>query len=217
MVEGNCTLCSELTGKQKNNLCYLIFRKKINRIIKETNNFVIIPTIGQITEGYLLIVPKEHYTCIGALPLKLFQELKELKEICIDALYKIYQKSCIFFEHGAVGKTFEKRAGCCTDHAHLHVIPVELDLLEDIRKNYKELKINSIEELSKNYQKKIPYLFYEDNNKDMYVFDAPSVVPQYFRMLLAKKLKVEEKWDWRTYYGKEEMSRTIKRLTKIIE
>jgi len=31
-------------------------------------------------------------------------------------------------------------------------------------------------------------------------------------MLLAKKLKKEDKWDWRIYYGKKEILRTIEKL-----
>lgn len=211
MIEKNCTLCCELIGKEDNNLYYAISNKK-DRIIKETQNFVVIPTIGQIVEGYLLIVTKIHYPCIGALPSNLFKELVKIKNECREILYKTYKKKSIIFEHGAVGKIFKKRAGCCTDHAHLHIVPVEVDLLEDIKKHYRGKKIKSLKELRKQYFKKSPYLFYENNNKEMYLFNAPLVVSQYLRKILAKNLKKESKWDWRICHGKEEMLRTIKKL-----
>ncbi|MEM1989002.1 MAG: hypothetical protein QXS41_04150 [Candidatus Woesearchaeota archaeon] len=50
----------------------------------------------------------------------------------------------------------------------------------------------------------------------MYLFKAPFVVSQYFRKILAKKLKKEDKWDWRIYYGKKEMLNTIKKLKGIL-
>jgi len=157
-------------------------------------------------------VPKHHLTCIGALPIEIFPELKEIKNRCKMILSEIFGKKCIFYEHGAVGNTLEKRAGCCTDHAHLHVVPVEIDLLEDIQQNYKGESLEKLEDLYKKYKAKIPYLFYENNHGNMYVFDAPLVVSQYFRMLLAKRLGVEDKWDWRSYYGKEEILKTIEKL-----
>jgi diadenosine tetraphosphate (Ap4A) HIT family hydrolase len=212
MIDESCTICCELAGMEENNLCYLIFNRKLNRVVKETKNFVVLPTIGQIVEGYLLIVPKEHFSCIGALSAELFDELREIKNLCRTALNKAYNSKCIFYEHGTVGKTFEKRAGCCTDHAHLHAVPVEVDLLSDIQQNYKAKQIEKLEDLCKKYETKTPYLFYENNCGDMYVFDAPLVVSQYFRMLLAKKLGVENKWDWRNYQGKEEILKTIEKL-----
>lgn len=50
------------------------------RTIIETPNFRVFPTLGQITEGYVLIVPKEHHAAVGAFPNELFPELKDLKD-----------------------------------------------------------------------------------------------------------------------------------------
>jgi len=212
-----CTLCAELSGKKENNLCYFVMGKLFNRIIKETKNFVIIPTIGQIVEGYLLIVPKQHYLCIGALPPNHFEELEKIIDNCKKALLSVYNKKTIMFEHGAVGISFKERAGCCTDHAHLHVVPAEVDLLDEIRKNYIPQKITSLKELKEKYLKKVPYLFYQNNQEDMYVFNAPIVMSQYFRQILAKKLNKMDKWDWRLYYGKEKMINTIKKLKGVLK
>ena len=216
MIE-QCTICAELSGRKENNLCYMVMGKLFNRIIKETDNFVVFPTIGHFVEGWLLIVPKQHYLSIGALPLNFFGELERIIDKCKNALFSVYGKKSIMFEHGAVGTTSEKRAGQCTNHAHLHIVPAEVDLLDEIQKTYTPQKIKCLKDLRSKYLKQIPYLFYQNNQGEMYVFDAPIVVSQYFRQLLAKKLNRVDKWNWRTYYGKEEMINTIKKLRGVLK
>jgi len=39
-----------------------------DRLVGETKDFFVIATLGQITDGgYVLLVPKEHIACMGAL------------------------------------------------------------------------------------------------------------------------------------------------------
>jgi diadenosine tetraphosphate (Ap4A) HIT family hydrolase len=216
MVNNDCTICSELRGEDENNLIFRLLGKEFNSIIKKTDNFAVIPTIGQIVEGYIMVVPLEHYNCIAGLPGHLFEEFDKLKMECIEALFKIYGKRCICFEHGAVGTSFEKKAGCCTDHAHLHIVPVEIDLLREIEQIFKSEKIETTERLSEKYKKGIPYLFFENSNREMYVFEAPLVESQYFRKLVAKNLGLIDKWDWRSNPGKYEIIATTEKLRKIL-
>jgi diadenosine tetraphosphate (Ap4A) HIT family hydrolase len=213
----SCTICAELFGKKENNLCYLVMGSLFNRIIKETENFVVFPSIGQIVEGYLLVIPKQHYLCMGALPDRLFNELENIVDECERALLEVYSSKSILFEHGAVGTTLEKRAGCCTDHAHLHIVPGEVELLDEIKKNYTPQRIYSFKDLKEKWVKNIPYLFYRNTKKEMFVFDVPPVISQYFRQILAKKLNKIDRWDWRRYSGKKEMINTIKRLRGVLK
>ena len=216
MIDNDCTICSELRGDDENNFMFMLFGKKFNSIIKKTQNFAVIPTIGQIVEGYIMIVPIDHHYSIASLPENLFKEFDELKRECKEALFKIYGRKCICFEHGAVGTCFEKKAGCCTDHAHLHIVPVEIDLLREIEQIFKSEKIETTKMLSEKYKKGIPYLFFENSNQEMYVFEAPLVDSQYFRKLVAKNLGLIDKWDWRSNPGNNEIMATTEKLRKIV-
>ena len=83
-----CDICSELQKDQKAYF-YSTYESSIsNRIIHETENLHVIPSIGQIVEGYLLIVPKNHYLSIGQMPANLIAEVEETKEY----LYKHISK-----------------------------------------------------------------------------------------------------------------------------
>jgi hypothetical protein len=55
--------------------------KAINqeRLLCETSNFFVIPTLGSLgIEGYVLIVTKEHFLGFGMLPSNFYPELNEL-------------------------------------------------------------------------------------------------------------------------------------------
>ena len=120
-------------------------------------------------------------------------------------------QSPLFFEHGPASSM--KRGGCCIEHAHIHAVPVKVDLVEDIRQHFECKEINSFESLNQQYESRMPYLFFEDNEGKRYLFNVTSTIPsQYIRQLIAVKMGKQERWDWRIYYGLDEMVRTIGRL-----
>src|SRR5262249_29841836 len=65
-------------------------------------------------EGHLLLVPREHYACYGALPPQLEAEFLALKRRVAGFLGNVYHVP-VFFEHGVFRQTVY--------HAHLHAIP----------------------------------------------------------------------------------------------
>ncbi len=159
------------------------------RTIIETENFRVFPTLGQITEGYLLIAPKEHYSCIGAMPDEKIEEFIELKEKTAEKLKKVYGPH-IFIEHGVIGQTVL--------HAHMHAIPFspEKDLFEEYARNFPRYrKLESIRELKDVWNNEGVYLYYEINTHKFAFFTH--IVPQYARIVVANKLGVPERANWR--------------------
>jgi len=203
-MSNSCQFCREFeTGKIE--IKTKDTKLKIDRVILPSENFLIFPSLGQIVEGYLLIVPKEHYISVAQIPNKHYNELREVQEKVRRVLTKHYSKP-IFFEHGPLSK--QERAGCCVEHAHLHAVPTKARLLDEITKHFQYRKIKNFSELPT----KTAYLFLEENN-EKYVFPIKEVIPpQYLRQVLAAKLGVPEKWDWREYLGIEELQNTIRKL-----
>lgn len=210
-VKEDCSFCSELNNCEYNNIFLQIFKGSLpSRILKETTNFVVMPTLGQIVEGYLLIVSKKHYLSIGDLPYGYFDELSALKKETFDVLTKAY-KSPIFFEHGAI--SYQQRGGCCVTHLHLNAIPTNVDLLPKIMQHLEGKRIQSILEIKRQFKKKTPYLFYETPKGEKYLFDAFVIPSQYLRQLLAVELNLRDKWDWRRHIGKDKVIATLKKLS----
>lgn len=171
-----------------------------NRILFESDKFLVFPSLGQIVEGYLLIASKKHYIGMAEIPENLYTELEKVQEKVKEVLTENYCKP-LFFEHGAVSES--KKGGCCIEHAHIHAVPIKLNILESLTGYFEYNKISSFNELKKQSEMQIPYFFLEEDGR-RYLFQVRDVVPpQYIRQIIAKKLNCEEKWDWREYLGLE--------------
>lgn len=206
-----CCFCAELANKTTTDFFRIYQGNPYNRLIAQTDDFVILPTIGQLTEGYLLIVTKKHYPSMGHLTVRQLNELKELKQKISTIVSLVYGEP-IFFEHGTAT---EGVGGCGVYHAHLHVVPVaeSIDLLEGSR-FLKGYKIETLEPLIDKINSGKSYLFYEDQRAVKHIFDGEGIPSQFFRQILAKKLgKIN--WDWRNFGKEEEMLSTLKNLSKL--
>ncbi len=83
-------------------------------ILKETQNFYLVTDHAPLVEGHVLIVPKAHYACYGAVPATLDQELFALRSE-VQHFFERYYRPAIFWEHGVFHQT--------VFHAHLHCFP----------------------------------------------------------------------------------------------
>ncbi|MBI4676194.1 MAG: HIT domain-containing protein [Elusimicrobia bacterium] len=179
------------------------------RIVRETDNFVVLPTIGQIVEGYLLVLPKAHCLSLGHIPKENYRELEMLKDETVAVLSRVYCRP-ILFEHGAVSAT--RKGGACVTHAHLHVVPADVDLLPRIDHRMPRRSLGGLSELKVQVERGIPYLFYETRGGDRFVFDACRLPSQYLRRLLAIEVGAEYKWDWKAHSGLQELTSVLQRL-----
>ncbi|HLD58433.1 MAG TPA: hypothetical protein VI977_02215 [archaeon] len=202
----DCAYCAFVEGGADN----FKGRNIGNRILFESKNFVVFPTIGQIVEGYLLIAPKKHFISIAAIPKSMFSELEKLQKKVRAVLEENYSTP-LFFEHGPVSET--KKGSCCITHAHLHAVPIELDIVRELEKKFKPKKILSLAELKKNFWKKKPYFFVETNSKERFAFSVPEIAPsQYIRRIIAIRTGNPEKWDWHTAPEIDRFFRTCQKL-----
>ncbi len=208
-LSAGCAFCTKLNRKEdKGDIEDLT--SLTNRVVYETENFVVIPSLGQIVEGYLLVMPKGHYLSIGEVPPENYLELEAVQKRVRKVLTENYGAP-VFFEHGAVSPS--KRGGCCVDHAHLHALPVQIELIEIVAKHFHFTKIDGFHPLKSSFNRGEPYLFVEENSGERFLFQIPDVIPsQYLRQIVARELGKPERWDWRSYPGWEEIRGTINRL-----
>src|SRR3989338_2433829 len=83
-------------------------------LLEETEHFRVICDIHPLCEGHILIVPKEHISCIGACDDAHRKEFLPLYNRCKTFVHDTYG-SVSTFEHGIVGQT--------VFHAHVHLLP----------------------------------------------------------------------------------------------
>lgn len=116
---GFCEFCIEFSHKGNS-----------RRIIMETENFTVVPSVGSLTIPHLLVVPRMHTLSFAALSPDLACEAFTLCEKVRQFLAGSCDANIIVAEHGAGLRLDDDLNLCselgasCLDHAHLHLISV---------------------------------------------------------------------------------------------
>lgn len=136
---------------------------------------------------------------------------KELKKI----FNEIYG-GCVFYEHGALSCSL--KGGSCSDHAHVHIVTVEIDIKDQfLEYRYELRKIFDYSKITEQKERKIPYLYYENQNNEMFIADAPIVESQFIRKLIAKNINAMDRALWNENIRKDWMIDIVKKLKPYFE
>jgi diadenosine tetraphosphate (Ap4A) HIT family hydrolase len=206
-----CDFCNELSGGSENSFGRIYGEHLGNRILSRSSQFAVIPSLGQIVEGYLLVLPINHFKALGDLPGALLQEFAAICErvgITLKDQYGPY----ILFEHGTRS---EGVGGCGIYHAHLHAVPLAEvpDPVDILKLRFPYAELTHLNEIGKRSAGLSSYLFYQDSHSKLYLFDTGPLPSQYMRKLLADALGNQD-WDWRTAGREERLLATIQRLSE---
>ncbi len=149
--------------------------------------FWIVCDAHPLIEGHILIIPKEHISCMGALSEIQFTRLKELYKKVLTFLSKNYGK-VVIFEHGITGQT--------VFHAHMHFLPFNKSVDELVPEKNLIKKILTLDEIKTEFSKNNKYLFIAVNNYK-WLIDTKIGYPRFFRDRISKLLGTEERNDWK--------------------
>ncbi len=181
----SCSICRELKH-EKNIMC-------------GSERFVAFPDIGQIVEGYVQVVTRWHklqeeLTSVGQIPSEWIPELQKFIVAMQEGVESIYGPS-IIFEHGEV-PTYRKDGRIRTVHMHMHIIPTNQSLLDQIT-NSNIFTVKPIDDLTPLREKSAsgePYYFYQDLNRQNYLLEFGEELPsQILRKLVSGLPKVTER------------------------
>ena len=192
-----------------NCIFYNLEKNKIeNTILDETNHFYILPTVGSLVDGYILVVSKRHINSMSELTKNEMDEYNFIIKKYRNIFRDIYGKYPIVFEHGSPVSDNSIRANSVI-HAHSHIVNhAYLDEPKIIKRlNFKP--IQRIEDIKSNEN----YIMYINNNFKYVTYNFEPI-SQLMRKLIAKDLKYEDKFDWK----KEKfMDNIIKTVLKVKE
>lgn len=196
-----CSLCAELAGETSsggNKYRALLGDQTATRILRKTESLVVLPTIGPLVVGHVLVVTKEHYLSYAHTPAHVMREAEEL----LDQLRGEAGRDgkVIVFEHGPMSNS--ATAGGCTDHAHLHLVPVpeRRDLVPGIAKRLAVgRRVSGLTALAAQFDAEVPYIYYDGGENECWCFDASTDLPcQFMRRLVAASVGTDE-WDWHIF------------------
>lgn len=196
-----CCLCATLASDSRH--------RSWNEPLFESANFVAMPSLGSIVEGWMLIVPRNHFVSMGAFPVELSGEMRVLKSRVTEHLASRYGTLCAF-EHGPgrVGR----QVGCGVDHAHLHVVPVDFDLVSastpylppDVQWEY-----GDVGACRAAFEQGHDYLYVEQPLGHGRIAVHEKFGSQIFRKAIAAHTGFPEQFNWRDHPQFENIARTI--------
>jgi len=183
----------------------LAARPRHDQPICETANFVVLPSLGSIVPGWLLIVPKLPVSRMADIVPSSHGVLVELVELMTQAVEDRFG-SAYYFEHGGHKGSL---ISCGVDQAHLHIVPLPFDLVE---------RATQVEPCTWNKlgNSALPidvvtddeYWFVSSGETSHYrvVTDPKS---QWFRKLIANEMGQPEAWNYKQYDFPEHIEETL--------
>lgn len=167
--------------------------KDVNMIIYESPNFVVIPGLGPLAPGYLMIMTKEHYLSLAQIPDSLMKEYLEVEEDVQKILTAMYGKPVFFYEHGtaAAGATGLKSIV----HMHVHVM-IDNELKPFYREMLSMRRITTVKDAGEK-----AYFYYKDPlTGEEWLVDDPEVYiqRQIHRQIYAEEHNLaKDQFNWR--------------------
>jgi diadenosine tetraphosphate (Ap4A) HIT family hydrolase len=203
-----CDFCDEFSDGRNNAFVQRYLPELFDRTILGTRRFRVIPSVGQITQGHLLVVPIKHSCALADLSK---EHNEELENLCVEAraILREAYGACVFFEHGTRGV---ESGGCGIDHAHLHAVPVAADgVLDVLKREFRASNVSSFQHVKEMIPADASYLFFEDVAGDRYVFPVANLPSQYMRKLVADSIGKTD-WDWRECGREPALLSTLQQL-----
>jgi len=185
----DCRLCAEIQGGGQTKIW--------NRPLFESENFLVLPSLGALVEGWLLLLPKTHHVCVGAMTDDLMREMYSIKGTVGSLLEKRYG-SITIFEHGPSREGTS--VGCGVDHAHLHFTPLSFDLARAVAPflpNGADWVTAQQEDCRDAFLHGQDYLYLEQPVGKGRLLTASGIGSQLFRRAIAMHLGSPNEFNWR--------------------
>jgi diadenosine tetraphosphate (Ap4A) HIT family hydrolase len=174
-----------------------------NRVLWEGGNFNLLPSIGSLTPGYLLLMPKFHIRSFADLNPADLQSALSIAEAARQVISGRFGPT-ILAEHGP-GRPGETSAACC-DHAHWHLIPCDP---HKVSQEYERAAgvpaaLTTIRELSKWGGQ--PYVFLSPLRHVYWTWPySDHFSSQFVRRICAKIMGLADYYDWAIFPFTENM------------
>lgn len=127
MSHVNCCICDQIEGNPSHDLLHAHFGGGYQRRVRDVGpRLSIIPSLGSLVPGHLLLCPNAHVRSLAQLSTAHLQEINRALHTLTPRLALLAGGDVQLFEHGDA-KT-SNRTSCSVEHAHLHLVPAVPDL-----------------------------------------------------------------------------------------
>lgn len=171
--------------------CNIDKSKLENTILDETKNFYVIPAVGSLVDGYILVTSKRHINSMSELTIDEMREYQILINKYRKIFKFIYTKFPIVFEHGSPIEN-ETKANSVL-HAHTHIVNHHYKNEEFLIKKMNFKIINKMSDMSRSKN----YIFYLSPNNKTYITNNFNPISQIMRVEIANDINMPYEYDWR--------------------
>lgn len=202
----NCPFCRELQSGRLPDFCDADID---SRILHETDRFVVMADISPLVPGHVMIVPKAHILCYGAVEAAARDEFSGIVNATRRIIREHYGPSVIL-EHGT--SSLDDVADHVT-HAHLHIVPAAIDI-RDALLNFNTTTIASLSDLSHWAARDEEYIYFESCAGERIVADRITGIKRlFFRRQIARQIGLADPlWDWRRHILSDNLRSTVETL-----
>ncbi len=210
-----CHLCAQIAGDPEGDLLHKYLGADVYQrtVCGETADFVVIPSIGALVPGHVLVTPKRHVRSFATLPARERDRGDGVTAWMAAELASVYGQPVHRFEHGSAqcGTTI----ACSVEHAHLHLVPTDVEVWPLIENagTWIELGAQSLAAIVGGRE----YLLYErpEGQRLVWITDETPITSQFMRQAFAAALGSVQEWDWRSHPRPEEIRATLARLSSV--
>ena len=194
-MSASCCFCTELSGRS-GDFASIYPEITKGRFVHQTPGFVVFPSLGQLSPGHLLIVPRLHVKSFAALPTALRDEAVQVFAWAVSAVERQFSAP-VCFEHGSAEAA--ESGGCGIVHAHLHVVPAggtNLALPPSIGRGWRRLSGAPALPPSLLAMAAEGYFWWRDPKGAAFAEPVQHAPSQFLRRHVAMLLGADT-WDWR--------------------
>lgn len=189
-----CDFCAEVDGAG-HSYFRLQYPTTPSRLVRETEHFVVWPTMGQFVRGGLLIVSRGHLETMAESGPENDDELRGL----ISDIQRDGNRQYLVYEHGARRTT---GGSCGIYHAHAHLTPSEVRIDPRTVLGDDAISAGSYVDALEQLRSAEQYLLFECGDEAAYVKLNRADVrgsSQFLRRRLSGLIPGAGPWDWRQY------------------
>jgi diadenosine tetraphosphate (Ap4A) HIT family hydrolase len=158
-----------------------------NAKLMESERFVVVPSLGPLVRGHVMIVSKQHQESLASMGSPVLKEYNDLATRV---------RSGPFFENGNAleaehGSTPGDKAGACVVHTHVHFIPEMGVHLPAFKERLSARREGRLANVATTHE---PYIFLRNDSEET-IFDAQGLPSQTIRRVLCDILDRDDD-DW---------------------
>lgn len=204
-----CALCGQIAGQDEPNAIQPIMRSRWSRrpVLAESVHAVVMPSIGALTSGHVLVCPKKHVRSVASADAEIRSEVAALAATTEQRLQRKCGLPVHTFEHGSSARGLT--VACSVEHAHLHLVPADVDIRA-------RLQVVVAWKPAAKCSKQIlggtggdEYLLYGAPTGERWLATTKiGFASQLLRRVVADALGIGPQWNWRIHPARERMLAT---------